>query len=125
MSSNSSDIKIKSEPKWQAIGSLIFGVISILANAHNIIWFGKLSMQFGGRGLGWLSWLGTIDLALSNIGWLLLIGGWSFAAVGIVLGIIGLKYIKKKLAITGLVLSLVAFVSYAFLYSMASGTSTG
>lgn len=40
--------------------------------------------------------------------------GWLFAIVGIVLGIMGLKSVKNKLAIAGLVLSVAGLVPYIY-----------
>ena len=41
--------------------------------------------------------------------------GWIFPAAGIVLGIMGLKYIKKALAIMGIVLSSISLLAYTLM----------
>lgn len=75
----------KAEPKWQGIFSLVLGVTSTLANASYMLLHSTL-IKF-----------------------------WFVPAAGIVLGIIGLKYIKKALAIMGIVLSSISLLAYTLM----------
>ena len=40
--------------------------------------------------------------------------GWLFPIVGIILGIMGLKSVEKKLAMVGLILSVICLVTYIY-----------
>ena len=46
---------------------------------------------------------------------------WLFAIVGIVLGIMGLKSVVKKLAISGLVLSITSLTTYIYMVTLVMG----
>ena len=85
------------EPKWQAITSSVLGVISILGNVSSII-FPSMGFWFRAQQ----------TLLPPEIGWL-------FPAVGLVLGIMGLKYMSKKLAIAGIVLSSIGLMTYTLM----------
>ena len=91
----------KAEPKWQAITSSVLGSLSILADVNIIIAYS--------RTLRIIDYISTSSL----------FGGWLFAAVGFIFGIMGLKYTRNKLAIAGIVLSVIGFVAYVYLYFMA------
>jgi hypothetical protein len=86
--------KTETGPKWQAITSLVLGIISVLAEVSIITFPSPI----------FIIWL---------------YGGWLFAAVGFILGIMGLKYTRKKLAIAGVVLSVIGFVAFVYLYYIA------
>ena len=90
MHKNPSEQQPRAGPKWQAISSLVLGIISILADVSIVSFYS------------------------SPISWLF--GGWLFATVGFILGIMGLKYTRKKLAIAGVVLSVIGFVAFVYLY---------
>jgi len=105
MNSNSDNQRAITEPKWQAIASLILGIISILPGVSVLISLGT-SWQLVAKIIAYLG--------LSFIGYWI----WLFPAAGFILGIIGLKYTKKKLAIAGIVLSLIGFMVYTFVYTI-------
>ncbi|MFC2050092.1 hypothetical protein ACFLTN_02810 [Chloroflexota bacterium] len=114
MSSNSTTQQAKAEPRWQGISSFILGVISALPAASILtiilINYFRILLDVGP------TWQRIVDcIAIFGLMWLGF-GGWLFPAVSFVLGIMGLKYTKKKLAITGIILSIVGFVAYTFLY---------
>ncbi|MBN2463580.1 MAG: hypothetical protein JXB43_08310 [Dehalococcoidia bacterium] len=120
MNDNLTNQQPKAGPKWQAITSLVLGGISILADANIVITYsGILNGLLGGV---YTEITGTICsiLFLSS-----LFGGWLFAMVGLIFGIMGLKYTKRKLAIAGIILSVIGFVAYVYLYFMAVRIGTG
>jgi len=82
--------KIKARPPWQAIASLVLGIISILAMVS------------------------ILSIHASPTRWLFI--GWLFAIVGFIFGIMGLKYARNQLAIAGIVLSVIGFVANVYLY---------
>jgi len=102
MKNSSNNHQSISEPKWQGITSLVLGVVSILANVISVIFGQKALMEF------WFMPTQEFPFEI-EIGWL-------FPAVGLVLGIMGLKYTKKRLAVTGIILSIFGFMTYTFLY---------
>jgi hypothetical protein len=87
----------KTEPKWQAITSLVLGGISILGNISSIS-FPSMGFWFRAQQ----------TLLPPEIGWL-------FPTVGLVLGIMGLKYMRKKLVIGGIVLSSIGLMTYTLM----------
>jgi len=98
MKNSSNNHQYISEPKWQGITSLVLGVVSILANVTSVIFGQKALMEF------WL--IPTQEFPFEiEIGWL-------FPAVGLVLGIMGLKYTRRKLAIDGTVLCSIGLLIY-------------
>ena len=100
------------EPKWQATTSIVLGIISMLADVYIVIFYfyPRILIELFGE---WNT--AIIDpIFLSS-----LFGGWLFATVGFIFGIMGLKYTRKKLAIAGIVLSVIGFVAYVYLYFMA------
>jgi MFS family permease len=114
----------KPEPKWQAISSSILGIISILPVATILIYYlYELKAYYPILPEACVRCLERYEIPriTGRFGLLWLIGGgWLFPVAGFVLGIMGLKYSKKKLAITGIVLSIVGFAVCAFLYYIFS-----
>ena len=53
-----------------------------------------------------------------NVSGLFVFWGWLFAIVGIVLGIMGLKSVKTKLAIAGLVLCVTGLATYIYVITL-------
>jgi hypothetical protein len=103
MSNNSNNQQPKAEPKAEAISSLILGIISILADLSMIVpVYFRISIDIGN--------LSVID----DIAPYSLFGGWFFPTSGLVLGIMGLKSTKKKLAITGIILSTIGLMAYIY-----------
>lgn len=117
MKDNSSKQQSQANPKWQGITSLILGIISILADFNIIIVYSRvLNDLLGGK------WYPDIIDPILTVS---LFGGWIFAMVGFIFGIIGLKCTKKKLAIAGIALSVIGFIAYVFLWAMAVRIGTG
>lgn len=110
MNSNSNSQQSKAEPKWQGVTSLVLGTISVLA-AVNIV-----AVNFHTLSQLWEEW-DTLMIHHIFIG--PIFGVSLIATVGFILGIMGLKYTKKKLAIAGIVLSVIGFVVCAHLNFMA------
>jgi len=98
MKNSSNNHQSISEPKWQGITSLVLGVVSILANVISVIFGQKALMEF------WFMPTQEFPFEI-EIGWL-------FPAVGLVLGIMGLKYTRQKLAIDGTVLCSIGLLTY-------------
>jgi len=96
----------KAEPKPEAITSLVLGIVSILAGMIIVIHYlqseSGLLPYDGGEIIG--------NIADVSIFW-----GWLIPMLGFALGIMGLKSVKKKLAITGIILSSIGLVTYIFL----------
>lgn len=111
MNSNSNSQQSKAEPKWQAITSVVLGIISVLA-AVNIV-----TANFPTWSALWEAW-DTPMISPIFIG--PIFGGLLFATVGFILGIMGLKYTKRKLAIAGIILSVIGFVAFVHLHFMAA-----
>jgi hypothetical protein len=101
MNENSLSQQSKADPKPEAITSLVLGIISILADLNIIapVYFG-ISID-----------IGTLSV-MSDIAPYSLYGGWFFPTSGFILGILGLKSTKKKLAVTGIILSTIGFMAY-------------
>ena len=99
MSSNSDPYQLKAEPKWQAVVSFVLGIISILAAAI----------------VTYTSWVLFTDWFWCRLFPVL-------PVVGLVLGIMGLKYTKKRLAITGVILCSILWLTY-MLYGIYSRTA--
>lgn len=97
---------LKFDPKPEAISSLVLGFLSVIAGLTIIIHYlqsesGVLPYD-GGQ---------IIEIIVeASIFW-----GWLVPLLGIALGIMGLKSVKKKLAIVGIVLSFLGLVTYVFL----------
>ena len=109
MSESSYNQQPKSEPKWQGITSFVLGIIIILADSSIVISYsGILNTLSSGC---YAAIIGFVSLCS-------LFTGWLFAIVGFILGIIGLKYIKMKLAIIGIILSTIGFGAYIYLFIM-------
>jgi heme O synthase-like polyprenyltransferase len=106
MSNDSNRQQSKAEPRWQSITSLVLGIISILPGVSILIYF-RAPTESGWRSIAEII---AYPVVFSPY-W-----GWLFPAVGFFLGVMGLKYTKKILAIMGIVLSLIGFVAYTFVY---------
>ena len=112
MSKNSANQQSKAEPRWQGRSSFILGVITAIPAVSNLIIYLIINISPD----VWSRWQGIIAcIGILGLLWLSF-GGWLLPAAGFVLGIMGLKYTKKKLAITGIILSIVGFVAYTLLY---------
>ncbi len=102
----------KPEPKWQGMSSFILGVITAIPVLCSLIAF---SISYTTSHAG--PTLSMIYTCTMIVGWIWFqLAGWIFPAAGFVLGIMGLKYTKKRLAVTGIILSIVGFVAYTFIY---------
>ena len=106
MSSHLSDTELKAEPKWQAITSLVFGFICIVPYIMSLFRIYPETETL----------LKTI---LTYSGIFLYSGSWLFGATAFVLGIMGLKYRTRPIAIAGIILSLIGLVVYTTLYNLA------
>jgi hypothetical protein len=102
----------KPEPKWQGMSSLMLGVVTAIPVVCTFIYFLIYATL---HHVGPM--LSTVSYFTGAVVWMwFYLGGWIFPAAGFVLGIMGLKYTKKRLAVTGIILSMVGFVNYTFLY---------
>jgi len=113
MNNNQTNQQQKVDHKGKVIGSLVFGGISIILNLILVVHYSRVL----GEGL-----TGMIGAYLSFFS---LILGWLFPIVGLILGILGLKSTKKKLAITGIILSLIGLAGYIYIFSIALRLGTG
>jgi hypothetical protein len=95
---------LEAQPKWQAITSLILGLISIVP-AVNIFY-----LNFSNRGYIW-PW--------PFIAWMYL-SSWIFGSIAFILGVVGLKYRTWPLAVTGIVLAIGGFIIYTYLYNVTA-----
>jgi len=98
------------QPKWQGISSLVLGLICVVADVYIVAYF-YLNLEFV------TGWVVFIYLLLVFI-----FGGWLFAAVGFIFGIMGLKYTNRILAIAGVILCVIGFIAYAILTSEVLAT---
>jgi len=113
----------KAGPRWQAISSLILGIISILPIETILIYYlYDLKWYYPILPEVWVRWLERYEIPEISgyFGLYWVTWGWLFPIAGLILGVLGLKYSKRKLAITGIVLSLIGLIVYAFLYSIFS-----
>ena len=94
--------------------SLVLGIISVLADVNIVTAHFRTWSQL------WYAW-DTPMIRHIFIG--PIFGGLLFATVGFILGIMGLKYTKRKLAIAGIVLSVIGFVACVHLHFMAARIS--
>ena len=113
MDNNQNIQRLKSNPRVQAITSLILGIISIILNLILIAHYSRVL----GEGL-----LGMIGAYLSFFSLILC---WLFSISGFIFGIFGLKSTKKKLAIIGIILSVIGLIGYIYIYSIALRLGTG
>jgi hypothetical protein len=86
---------------------LILGIIGTLAVVSILIWHFEILT------VGW-----ELIVIISGISFYF---AWLFAIVGIVLGIMGLKSVVKKLAISGLVLSITSLTTYIYMVTLVMG----
>lgn len=100
MSNSQSHQQSKPDPKPEAVTSLVLGITSVLAAVSALIRAFDI----------FPTWWEPIE----SISGFYDYWGWLFAIVGIVLGIMGLKSVKNKLAIAGLVLSVTSLVPYIY-----------
>jgi hypothetical protein len=103
----------KFNPEIKTLLSLFFGIISILGEAITFTSF--ISFRFP-------PFWKNIVFQSEIIGWIAIIVlflGWLFPLLGIILGITGLKSQKKKLAIIGILLSLIGLIGYIYICLIA------
>lgn len=87
----------KRDPKGKAIACFILGIISILPILLTLLTMYRAVM------FAWMLSLITVPGAI----------------IGIILGLLGLKSTKKKLAIGGIILSLIGIFGYIYIYIVA------
>jgi len=110
VNSNSSNKQLKADPKPEAISSLVLGIITILLAIILVVaYFLNILMVYV-----WGPWGAFTSLAL--IAGFSFYWDWLFSSVGISLGIMGLRSTKKKMAMTGIILSSVALVTDIYMY---------
>jgi hypothetical protein len=100
--------QIKSNPKEKAIASTVLGVISILGNV--ILFASLISFRLSPF------WKGIFSTEIMT--WITLIFfylEWILPLLGIILGIKGLKSMKKNLAKLGIILSSCGLVGYIYI----------
>jgi len=105
--------RLKLDPKIKTSLSLLLGIISILGEAITFASF--ISFRFP-------PFWKNIVFQSEIVGWIeviVLFLGWLFPLLGIILGIIGLSSQKKKLAIIGILLSLIGLIGYVYLCLIA------
>jgi len=110
MSSNPSQQKSTADPKPEAISSLVLGVITIIAAAFLNYYFLELQYYYPSH---WVEVI-IMFIACFSLYW-----GWLFSIVGLTLGILGLKSVRKKLAIAGTVLSSIALITAIFMIELS------
>jgi hypothetical protein len=99
------------EPKPEAISSVALGILNILADLAIVASHGDIP-RYGYN----------ID---SNIVVISVKWGWLFGLMGLILGILGMKSIDKRLAISGITLSSIAFTIYMLLASYVASFVLG
>ena len=92
-------------PKWQTLTSLIFGFMVIF----------PIFIYLFVRDIG--SLLATISVIIAGIFYL---SGWLFGTTAFILGIMGLKYRKKALAIVAIVTSVFGFIFNMAIYNITT-----
>jgi uncharacterized membrane protein len=100
MNNNSRIQQIKTEPKWHAV-SLALGITPVMILVIFIV-------------LGYIN-----NVIIGIIGWACFV----FPIFGFVLGILGLRDPKRKMAIAGIVLSVIGFVAFFCLLSYAASNA--
>lgn len=93
----------RADPKPEAISSLVLGVITVVAAVIMMadVYFDLRYRCFSALG-------GYMILVISMFSWF---WGWLFAVVGLALGLMALKSRRRRLAITGTILSSMALVT--------------
>ena len=111
MNNNPSSKQSKPDPKPEAISSTVLGVITVVAAVIMVadVYFDFLYFSALGRYI-------ILVIRMFSFFW-----GWLFAMVGFALGLMGLKSTRRRLAITGIILSSMALVtdiviSYRYLF---------
>ena len=121
MSSNSSHQQSKAEPKWQAINSLVLGVISVILPYIIIIWQAVVASGTLRR----LLWYGTgLGGGSAKVFLLGMIVAGICAIFGLIFGVKGLKSTRKKLAIVGIsicTISLLLWMGLLLIWLMGGG----
>lgn len=92
----------RADPKPEALSSVVLGVITVVAAVIMVADF-----YFDLRYRCFSGWGGYIILVISMFSWF---WGWLFAMGGLALGLMGLKSTRRRLAITGTILSSMALV---------------
>lgn len=97
----------KPASKGKAIASLVAGIISVISDMMLLTsFYFELPLR------------GVIE-QFAYFLFSLLILGWIFPVLGLILGIVSLKSIKKNLAIIGIILSLIGLVGVIYIYIIA------
>lgn len=92
------------QPKWQVIISLIFGFVTLIPFIVFLF----------------IRYPDELDDIVAIIWFMFYLGGWIFGATAFVLGIMGLKYPRKALAITAIVESVLGFIFNMYIYNMTT-----
>lgn len=102
MNKDSAAQKTKLEPIPEAAGSIILGIVGLLAV---IVIIAMIVMRIDIPSYGRDIWGVDNNIILVSLRW-----GWLFSAIGLTLGILGMKSSVKRLAICGIILSAVTLL---------------
>ena len=103
-------IKNKYKSNKKAVASLVLGIINLVIPSYLLLFFHIGAVAVGNK---------LIDFIFGLLEMILIFGlGFVFIIIGMILGILGLKSEKRKLSITGIILSLISLGGNIYIYMM-------